>query len=232
MLAGTWKPAVMCLPAAGIGGMADLEIAVEAVGQLRHVQALRGDGAGSPVDGPIGVLFRGLEEFFPCVDTGALVGAQYAFHAGDVGDGLDVLEAIAHIGQLGGGGEGAEAGEGEGIAVGTGAEHFIDADGLCSAGFVHDVDGDVVVLLEVVGEDARRDVDAASGTEGHDDVDGLVVGVFRPGIRVAADKQGTGDEQRGDDAFLHGNSILLIVWGTWAGDCPFQRADGVVPKGS
>ncbi len=47
-----------------------------------------------------------------------------------------------------------------------------------------------------------------------------------------ADKQGTGDEQRGDDAFLHGNSILLIVWGTWAGDCPFQRADGIVPKGS
>ena len=96
----------------------------------------------------------------------------------------------------------------------------------------HDVDGDVVILLEVVGEDARRDVDAASGAEGHDDVDGLVVGVFRPGIRVAADKQGTGDEQRGDDAFLHGNSILLIVWGTWAGDCPFQRADGIVPKGS
>ena len=104
--------------------------------------------------------------------------------------------------------------------------------GVVAAGLVHDVDGDVVVLLEVVGEDARRDVDAASGAEGHDDVDGLVVGVFRPGIRVAADKQGTGDEQRGDDAFLHGNSILLIVWGTWAGDCPFQRADGIVPKGS
>ena len=67
------------------------------------------------------------------------------------------------------------------------------------------------MLLEVVGEDAGRDVHAPSGAEGHDDVDGLVVRVFGPGIRVAADEQGTGDEQRGDDAFLHGNSILLIV---------------------
>src|SRR5699024_7977570 len=128
--------------------------AVEAVGQLGHVQTLRGDGTGGSVDGSVRILFGGLEEFFPRVDAGALVGTQHAFHAGDVGDGLDVLEGIAHGGQLGGGGEGAEAGEGEGVAVGTGAEHFVDADGLCAAGLVHDVDGDVVVLLEVVGEDA------------------------------------------------------------------------------
>ena len=168
-------------------------------------------------------------------------------HAGDAGIGADAPAHredvdLRHRGQILIGeaallvlrddGQHVGRGEADGIAVGTGAEHFIDADGLCAAGLVHDVDGDVVVLLEVVGEDARRDVDAASGAEGHDDVDGLVVGVFRPGIRVAADKQGTGDEQRGDDAFLHGNSILLIVWGTWAGDCPFQRADGIVPKGS
>lgn len=80
-----------------------------------------------------------------------------------------------------------------------------------AAGFVDDVDCDLVVLLEVVGQDARRDVHPASGAEGHDDVDGLVIGILGTGIRVAADEQGTGEEQRGDDAFLHGNSILWVV---------------------
>lgn len=59
--------------------------------------------------GPIGVLFSSLEEFSPRVDAGALVGAQHAFHAGDVGDGLDVLEVYPRW-SAGVSSEGAEAG--------------------------------------------------------------------------------------------------------------------------
>ena len=197
------------MPAA-VGRVPDFQAVVEALQQLGQVEALGGNGPGAAVDDISGVLLRGLDKGRKILQPRGLVDGKSQLHDRDLGHGLEVFFRKTHIGQLGRGAQPAECGKAQRIAVGPGAQHVVEADSLRAAGFIDHIDGDLEFFLEILRQDAAGDVHRAAGTEGHDDVQGAVLGVVGAGLGRKARQTDAEREIDGKDEFSHNYSSVEV----------------------
>ena len=151
-----------------------------AIGHVHHLQArhlgeelarqmLAGaDAARGPADLR---LLRELHELRQRLGRQVVAHGHDERHAHQARDVRQRHRIVGHLAQMRPGGERADAGQRQGVAVGRRVRHRLDADDAAGAALVLDDDGLAELLRQRLHQEPRRQVDAAAGREGHDDLD-------------------------------------------------------------
>ena len=101
-------------------------------------------------------------------------------HGVGVADGLHVLQRVAGLAQQGSHTQRSADAETDGVAVGVGVGHLGGADGGGAAGHVDHLDGHANDLGHLIHYNTGKQVGAAAGGEGNDDLD-AALGVIAAG---------------------------------------------------
>ena len=162
------------------------ELALHQLGREMRRRAARGDGVAQ------GLGLRSRDEIGNRRDAGLGVGGQDDRAADHPRNRHKVGQRIViEPRQVDVDGDRAVREDDEGVTVRIAADQRVDADGGIGAGLVLDDDALPEAVLQVLGDDACGQVDAAAGRIGHDDADGLA----RECLRVRRRRNGEGGQQ-------------------------------------